>query len=74
MTGEIAVALRLTKGYRLRPWQSPYLKWRIESWSGLHAEGITPGVFFRFAWQHRSDLWRYLQWAAKESGDRDARR
>ena len=67
--GEFAVALKLSKGYRLRPWQSPYLKWRIETWSGLHADQITPGIFLRFVWQHRSALGRYLQWAANKSGD-----
>jgi hypothetical protein len=69
MFGELAVAFRLAKGYRLRPWESPYLRWRVETWSGLHAETITARVFVRFAWQHRRDLWRYLHWAAKESGD-----
>jgi hypothetical protein len=68
MTGELGVAWRLAKGYRLRPWQSPYLRWRVETWSGLHAESITRAVFLRFVWRHRKDLWRYLSWAAKESG------
>ena len=69
MTGEIAVAWRLARGYRLRPWQSPYLRWRMETWSGIHADTITPGVFFRFVWQHRRDLMRYLHWAAEKSGN-----
>jgi hypothetical protein len=69
MIGEIAVALRLAKGYRLRPWKSPYLRWRIETWSGLSADTITPGMFLGFVWRHRNDLWRYLQWAANESGN-----
>jgi len=32
---------RASRGYRLRPWNSPYLRWRIETYSGLHAEHIT---------------------------------
>ena len=28
----------LTRGYRLRPWRSPYLRWRIETYWGLHAD------------------------------------
>jgi hypothetical protein len=68
MIDELAVAWRLGKGYRLFPWRSPYLRWRMETWSGLHADSITPGIFLGFMWQHRADLWRYLQWAAKESG------
>ena len=27
-------------GYRLRPWRSPYLRWRMETYAGLHAEQI----------------------------------
>jgi hypothetical protein len=68
MIGEIAVAMRLARGYRLRPWKSPYLRWRLETWSGLHADTITAGVFVEFVWQHRRELWRYLRWAAEESG------
>jgi hypothetical protein len=59
----IGVAWRLLKGYRLRPWRSPYLKWRMETWSGMDAAGITPLVFFQFCWEHRADLIRYLKWA-----------
>ena len=54
---------RLSKGYRLMPWRSPYLKWRIETYSGLHAERITPRDFFRFMWCNRRELARFLRWA-----------
>jgi hypothetical protein len=63
---ELMVALRLAKGYRLRPWASPYLKWRMETWSGIPAERITAKQFRAFVWEHRADLWRYLRWAARE--------
>jgi hypothetical protein len=56
---------RASSGHRLRPWKSPYLRWRIETYWGLHAERITAGDFFRFAWQRRADLLRYLRWAAR---------
>jgi hypothetical protein len=65
MLGELAVAFRLAKGYRLHPWDSPYLRWRIETWSGIQAEHVTKDVFVKFAWQHRADLWRYLRWASR---------
>jgi hypothetical protein len=60
----------LLKGYRLQPWRSPYLRWRIETWSGMEAAGITPRVFLKFSWQHRADLARYLKWAAENSRSR----
>jgi hypothetical protein len=55
----------LTRGYRLRPWRSPYLLWRIETYSGLHAAQIGWGEFWRFAWRERRELLRYLQWAER---------
>jgi hypothetical protein len=58
---------RASRGYRLRPWRSPYLRWRIETYSALHAEKITPGDFWRFVWRERRELWRYLRWASRAS-------
>jgi hypothetical protein len=54
----------MTRGYRLRPWRSPYLRWRIETYSGLHAEKITFGEFWHFVWKTRRELLRYVRWAA----------
>lgn len=56
---------RASRGYRLRPSKSPYLLWRIETYSGLHAEKITPRDFWQFVWRERSELWRYLRWTAR---------
>ncbi len=54
---------RATKGTRLRPWRSPYLRWRIETYWGLEAAHISAGQFCRFAWEHGSELLRFLKWA-----------
>jgi hypothetical protein len=40
----IRMLWRLSRGYRLCPWRSPYLRWRIETYWGLHAEGGGLGV------------------------------
>jgi len=56
---------RSAKGNRLRPWRSPYLRWRIETYWGLHAERITPAEFWSFLWHRRRELLRFLHWAAK---------
>jgi len=53
---------RATAGYRLRPWESPYLRWRLETYSGLHADEVTAGDFFRLFLQERGQLWRFLRW------------
>ncbi|HEY3740934.1 MAG TPA: hypothetical protein VGL53_13870 [Bryobacteraceae bacterium] len=61
----IGFLLSSTRGYRLTPWRSPYLLWRIETYWGLHAGSITPREFWRFTWEHRAELWRFLKWAAR---------
>jgi hypothetical protein len=61
----IRLLWRLSRGYRLRPWRSPYLRWRMETYWGLHAEHISFQEFWTFVWQHRLDLLRYARWAAR---------
>jgi hypothetical protein len=56
---------RSAKGNRLRPWRSRYLRWRIETYWGLHADRISPAEFRAFLWSHRGELLRFLRWAAK---------
>ena len=58
---------RLTRGYRLAPWRSPYLRWRIETYAGTHADCVTFAIFWRFAWKNRRALTRYLRWADRMS-------
>ena len=54
---------RMTAGYRIRPWRSPYLRWRMETYWGVHAAEITFAQFWKFAWRERRELVRYLRWA-----------
>lgn len=56
---------RASRGYRLRPWASPYLRWRIETYWGLHADHITRPVFLGFVRDHGPELFRFLKWAAR---------
>ena len=56
---------RASKGYRLCPWRSPYLRWRMETYWGLHADTIAARDFWRFLWERRRDLWRFLRWAGE---------
>ncbi len=56
---------RATRGYRLRPWRSPYLRWRMETYWGTPADEIGFLDFWRFAWQRRRDLQRFLNWAER---------
>jgi hypothetical protein len=56
---------RASMGYRFFPWRSPYLRWRMETYWGVPADQIGPGHFWRFIWQHRRDLLRFLEWAER---------
>jgi hypothetical protein len=56
---------RATGGYRLRPWRSPFLRWRMETYWGTPADEIGFKDFWRFVWQRRDDLVRFLEWAER---------
>ena len=65
-------AVRLAWPHLLAPWRSPLLRWRIETYGCcddqgklLTADQITPQVFIRFLLRHRSELFRFLSWAAR---------
>ena len=53
---------RATHGYRLRPWRSPYLLWRIETYWGTPADKTRFTEFWVFLWHRRGDLLRFLYW------------
>jgi len=52
------------KGYRLRPWQSPYLRWRLETLLGPQAANPGPIKFFSLLWGQRERVGSYLDWVA----------
>ena len=56
-----------SRGYRLRPWASPYLRWRMETYWGVHADDIGFHEFWAFLWLHRADMWRFLRWSGRMS-------
>ena len=55
----------VARGYRLKPWKSPYLRWRFETFLGGEADNMTAGKFFRLAWKYRKQLQNFVDWAAE---------
>ncbi len=51
-----------TRGHHLRPWRSPYLLWRIETYTGIKMHQIGLPEFSEFLWRERQNLWRFLRW------------
>jgi len=56
-----------SKGYRLRPWKSPYIRWRMETFFGRGAEPATATHFAALLWRERKRMIEFLRWA-KEYG------
>jgi hypothetical protein len=54
-----------TRGHRFAPWRSPYMRWRLETYSGLHAEQIGFADFLRLAIEERRQLIRFLRWLSE---------
>ena len=54
----------ISKGHRLRPWKSPYIQWRMETFFGPAAAHLTAGKFFRLMWRERARMKRFLAWVA----------
>jgi hypothetical protein len=55
----------IAKGYRLRPWKSPYIQWRLETFFGGEAAHLRAGQFFRLMWRERARMERFLEWVAE---------
>jgi len=53
------------RGYRLRPWKSPYLNWRFETYLGTQTGEMTARKFFALFWKHRVGMGRFAAWAAE---------
>ena len=54
-----------TRGHRLRPWRSEYLRWRVETFSGMRAETLTSRSVMRFLWETRGELLSFLVWTGR---------
>lgn len=54
-----------TRGHHLAPWRSPYLRWRIETYTGVKMTDIGFLEFCEFMWKERSELSRFLKWTAE---------
>ena len=69
MLRAIFSAIRLwwtgAKGYRLTPWRSPYLRWRMETYSGKPAGTLRFADFWALAMAERGQIGNYLRWVGE---------
>ena len=62
-----------TRGHRLAPWQSEYLRWRIETYTGKPAETVGAGDIWNLFWNDKRQFFRFLAWVSEMGGYRDGR-
>jgi hypothetical protein len=54
-----------TRGHHFAPWRSPYLRWRIETYTGVKMQSIGFLEFCDFSWRERKELLRFLKWTGE---------
>ncbi len=54
-----------TRGNRLRPWQSPYLRWRLETYSGQPADTVRARDFWDLFWKEKKQIFRFIRWTSE---------
>ena len=52
------------RGYRLHPWDSPYMRWRLETFLGKEAEHLSAAQFMKVLWKYRHQMQNFVDWAA----------
>jgi len=65
MFASVRFVWNATRGHRLAPWKSEYLKWRIETFSGKKAETLRGRDVFKFVWESRGELVDFLRWTGQ---------
>jgi hypothetical protein len=55
----------VSRGYRWHPWDSPYLRWRLETFLGPEAKNLGPFKFMKILWKYRHETQSFMDWAAK---------
>jgi hypothetical protein len=53
------------RGYRLHPWDSPYLRWRLETYLGGEAESMDRARFLKLLWKYRHEMQSFADWSAE---------
>ena len=58
-----------TRGHRFAPWRSDYLRWRVETYSGMKAETLTAKDVLGFLWTSKWELLSFLGWVGHMNRD-----
>jgi hypothetical protein len=72
MGEELRFLWNATRGNRFRPWRSPYLRWRLETYSGQKAETVRARDFLNLFWKEKRQFLRFLRWTREMKGHSDS--
>jgi hypothetical protein len=59
----------VARGYRLHPWDSPYIRWRFETFLGPEAAPLDAGKFVRLSWKYRAQIDNFIRWVGDRRRD-----
>lgn len=62
MLAGILFLWKSTRGYRFTPWRSPYIRWRVETYTGMKAEEVNLQRVLQLVWVERFQLVRFMSW------------
>lgn len=54
-----------TRGHRLRPWRSEYLRWRLETFTGKSSKKVSARDFVALVLNEKRQMVRFLRWLAE---------
>src|ERR1700729_2723853 len=72
MGGALRFIWDATRGNRLRPWRSPYLRWRLETYSGQRGETGGGRGFWNLFWKGKRQFFRFLRWPGEMKGSSES--
>jgi hypothetical protein len=63
----------IAKGYRLQPWKSPYLRWRLETFFGKDAASLDALATLQLLWRERARIRSFLKWVETRQREQSVR-
>jgi len=64
----------IARGYRLNPWNSPYIRWRFETFFGPEAAPLDAWKFFTLSWKYRAQMEEFIEWVGQRRREQRAHR
>jgi hypothetical protein len=64
----------IASGYRLNPWNSPYIRWRFETFFGPEAAALDVRKFFKLSWKYRAQMEEFIEWVGRRRREQRAHR